>query len=62
MQEDKLYYVAYREPSSNLWCWTLYNSMDRMLARNVEKYYNKEECLAAINVVKSSMAVPVRER
>lgn len=62
MSHDGLYYVAYLEPSSNLWCWTLYNANDRMLARNVEKYYNKAECLAAIEVVKSSSAVPVRER
>jgi uncharacterized protein YegP (UPF0339 family) len=59
---DGLYYVAYLEPSSNLWCWTLYNENQRMLARNVEKYYNKAECLAAIEVVKSSSTVPVRER
>ena len=62
MQADQLYYVAYLEPSSNLWCWTLYNANDRMIARNVEKYYNKEECLAAIDVVKSSGAVPVNVR
>jgi len=62
VSEDGLYYVAYLEPSSNLWCWTLYNADNRMLARNVEKYYNKAECLAAIEVVKSSSAVPVRER
>ena len=62
MSEDGLYYVAYLEPSSNLWCWTLYNADNRMLARNVEKYYNKAECLAAIEVVKNSSAVPVRER
>jgi len=62
VSEHKLYYVAYLEPSSNLWCWTLYNEHDRMIARNVEKYYNKAECLAAIDVVKSSAAVPVRER
>ena len=62
MKEGQLYYVAYLEPSSNLWCWTLYNAMDRMIARNVEKYYNKEECLAAIDVVKASAAVPVKVR
>ena len=62
MSENGLYYVAYLEPASNLWCWTLYNANQRMLARNVEKYYNKAECLAAIEVIKSSSAVPVRER
>ncbi len=62
MHEDQFYYVAYLEPSSNLWCWILYNSSGRMIARNVEKYYNKADCLAAINVVKSSGAAPVKER
>jgi uncharacterized protein YegP (UPF0339 family) len=62
MSADRIYYVAYLEESSNLWCWTLYNASDRMIARNVEKYYNKAECLAAIDVVKSSAAAPVKER
>ena len=62
MHEDQFYYVAYLEQSSNLWCWTLYNASDRMIARNVEKYYNKADCLAAINVVKASGPAPVRER
>jgi hypothetical protein len=43
VNEPQLYYVAYLEPSSNLWCWTLYNAKDRMIARNVEKYCNKAE-------------------
>ena len=62
MSEQGLYYVAYLESSSNLWCWTLYNASDRMIARNVEKYYNKAECLAAIDVIKGSSAAPVKER
>ena len=62
MNDSKIYYVAYLEASSNLWCWTLYNASDRMIARNVEKYYNKADCLAAIDVVKSSAAAPVKER
>jgi len=62
VSEQGLYYVAYLEPSSNLWCWTLYNADDRMIARNVEKYYNKAECLAAIDVVRSSSAVQVKVR
>ena len=31
-------------------------------AQSAEKYYNKEDCLAAINAVKSSGSAPVRER
>jgi uncharacterized protein YegP (UPF0339 family) len=33
-----------------------------MIARNVEKYYNRADCLAAINVVKASGPAPVKER
>jgi uncharacterized protein len=56
------HYLMYLEPSSNLWRWTLYNPLGRMAAQSVEKYYNKEDCLAAINAVKSSGSAPVRER
>jgi uncharacterized protein YegP (UPF0339 family) len=55
------HYLAYLESSSNLWCWTLYDVNGRMLARNVEKYYNRAECLAAIEVIKSSSSTPVKE-
>lgn len=57
-----MYYVYYLEASSNLWRWTLYNESNRMLAQSVEKYYNKAEVVAAIDLVKSSGSVPVKER
>jgi hypothetical protein len=57
-----MHYQVYREPSSNLWCWTLYDGQGRMLARNVEKYYNKEDCLAAVDVVRFSRSIPVNEQ
>jgi uncharacterized protein YegP (UPF0339 family) len=57
-----MYYVYYLEASSNLWRWKLYNSSDRVLAQSVEKYYNKAEVIAAIDVVRSSNSVPVKER
>ncbi len=57
-----MYYVYYLEASSNLWRWTLYNADDRMLAQSVEKYYNKQDCLAAIEAVKSSAKAPVNEQ
>jgi uncharacterized protein YegP (UPF0339 family) len=56
------HYVMYLEQNSNLWRWTLYNPLGRMAAQSVEKYYNKADCLAAINAVKSSGSAPVRER
>lgn len=62
MEGEQYWYLMYLEPSSNLWRWTLYNSLGRMAAQSVEKYYNKEDCLTAINAVKASGAAPVRER
>lgn len=57
-----MHYLIYRERSSNLWCWTLYDNDNRMLARNVEKYYNKEDCLAAVDVLRCSKSVRVEEK
>ena len=57
-----MYYVIYREAGSHLWRWTLYGEDDRKIAASVEKHYNKADCLAAIERVKSSGGVEVRER
>ncbi|HUB47146.1 MAG TPA: hypothetical protein VMB73_19355 [Acetobacteraceae bacterium] len=62
MDDGQYWYLIYLEPSSNLWRWTLYNPLGRMSAQSVEKYYNKEDCLAAIEAVKASKSAPVRER
>ena len=62
VDQQQYHYLIYLEPSSNLWRWTLYNPLGRMAAQSVEKYYNKDDCLAAINAVKSSGSAPVRER
>ena len=62
MEKEQYYFLMYVEASSNLWRWTLYNPLGRMAAQSVEKYYNREDCLAAINVVKSLGSAPVRER
>ncbi|HTB45820.1 MAG TPA: hypothetical protein VK741_19520 [Acetobacteraceae bacterium] len=60
--KEQYYYLIYLEPSSNLWRWSLYNPLGRIAAQSVEKYYNKDDCLAAIDAVKSSGPAPVRER
>ena len=57
-----MYYVYFLEESSNLWRWILYNADDRMLAQSVEKYYNKGDVVAAIDMVKSSGSAPVKAR
>jgi uncharacterized protein YegP (UPF0339 family) len=62
VDNEQYYYVIYREANSNLWRWTLYNPLGRMAAQSVEKYYNRQDCLAAIDAVKASGSAPVRER
>jgi uncharacterized protein YegP (UPF0339 family) len=62
VDKEQYHYLVYREASSNLWRWSLYTPLGRIAAQSVEKYYNKEDCLAAIDAVKSSGAAPVRER
>ena len=57
-----MYYVFYREESSNLWRWTLYGEDNRKMAESVEMHYNSADCLAAIEKVKRSAQAPVRER
>ncbi len=57
-----MYYVYYREESSNLWRWTLYGEDSRKMAESVEKHYNKADCVAAIEKVKNSRDAQVRER
>ncbi len=62
MDEEQYHYLMYLESSSNLWRWSLYNALGRVAAQSVEKYYNRADCLAAINAVKSSGSAPIRER
>ena len=62
VDQEQYHYLIHLEPDSNLWRWTLYNPLGRIAAQSVEKYYNKEDCLAAINAVKSSGSAPVREQ
>jgi uncharacterized protein YegP (UPF0339 family) len=62
VDKEQYHYLVYLEPSSNLWRWSLYNPLGRIAAQSVEKYYNKGDCLAAIDAVKASGSAPIRER
>ena len=42
------------------WRWTLYAANNRKIANSGESYFNKADCLAAINLVKGSGPAPVR--
>ena len=54
-------YVMYQD-QKNEWRWRLFAANNRILADSGEGYKNKADCLAAINLVKSSSSAPVYER
>lgn len=53
-------YVLYVD-ANRQWRWYLLAANNRKIANSGEGYVNKSDCLAAINLVKGSAAVPVRE-
>jgi uncharacterized protein YegP (UPF0339 family) len=56
-----MYFEVYYE-SYQGWRWTLFAANHRKIANSGEGYVNKSDCLAAIQLVKSSGSAPVRER
>ena len=44
------------------WRWYLVAANGRKIADSGEGYYNKSDCLSAINLVKSSFSAPVYEK
>lgn len=54
-----IYYV-YRD-AAGYWRWYLMAANNRKIAESGESYWNKSDCLAAINLVKGSSDAPVRE-
>jgi uncharacterized protein YegP (UPF0339 family) len=55
-----MWYRLYRD-MQNQWRWTLYAANNKKIADSAESYWNKQDCLAAINLVKSSQNAPVKE-
>ena len=43
------------------WRWTLYAANNRKIANAGEGYFNKADCIAAINLVRGSGSAPIRE-
>jgi uncharacterized protein len=56
-----MYYLVYQEARSHLFRWRLYAEPDRKVAESIETYYNRADCLAAIEFIKNSAAFPVKE-
>lgn len=56
-----MYFVLYK--SSNNWYWTLYAANNRKIADGAEGYWNKQDALNGINLVKgTNNQTPVYER
>jgi len=53
-------YYIYKDAGGQ-WRWYLEAANNRKIANSGEGYHNKDDCLAAIQLVKSSSAAPVRE-
>jgi uncharacterized protein YegP (UPF0339 family) len=53
-------YEMYKDKQS-LWRWRLKAANGRTIADSGESYYNKQDCRAAIDLVKSSQNAPVIE-
>lgn len=56
-----MYFIIYRDVNGQ-WRWTLYAANNRKIANAGEGYYNKQDCLSAIDLVKRSAFAPVHER
>lgn len=55
-----MHYKLYRD-ALNLWRWRLVSVNGRIIADSAESYWNKTDCLAGIQLVKSSSLAPVYE-
>jgi uncharacterized protein YegP (UPF0339 family) len=56
-----MYFKLYKD-ASGYWRWTLYAANGKKIADSGEGYANKSDCLAGIDLVKSTnAATPVRE-
>lgn len=53
-------YYIYRD-ASNQWRWHLVAANGRKIANSGESYWNKQDCIHAVNLVKGSGLVPVLE-
>lgn len=53
-------YYIYKD-ASGYWRWRLKASNGRIVADSGEGYYNRQDCLNAINLVKSSTIAPIYE-
>lgn len=53
-------YVLYTDTSGN-WRWRLVASNNRIIANSGEGYYNRQDCISAVNLVKGSSTAPITD-
>jgi uncharacterized protein YegP (UPF0339 family) len=56
-----MYFSIYRDSASQ-WRWTLYSSNHKKIADSAESYWNKNDCLHGVGLVKGSHSAPVYEK
>lgn len=52
-------YLVYKSWITRQWRWRLYAANNRIIANSGESYFNRQDCLHAIAMVKDSAKVPV---
>ena len=53
-----MYYTIYKDNASQ-WRWRLQASNHKVIADSGESYFNRQDCPAAIDLVKSSYGAPI---
>lgn len=54
------YYYLYKDSRSE-WRWQYVSSNGRVIAVSSEGYWNKQDCINAINIMRVSGTSPIRE-
>ena len=54
-----MHYYVYLD-ANRQWRWTLYAANGRKIANSGEGYFNRADCVHAINLVAGSTGVPIR--
>ncbi len=54
-----MHYYVYLDQNRQ-WRWTLYAANNRKIANSGEGYFNKQDCVAGINLTASSTGAPIK--
>jgi uncharacterized protein len=60
-KEQQMKYIMYKDTTGQ-WRWRLVAANGRIIANSGESYANKQDCIAAIALVKTSGNAPVQEQ